>query len=131
MEKINVLKSKIYQMQEGNMFCDKKEPIFVVDNNGVYAFEETDSKHFRIMTVTTLLEDIKILDISKTVAQLNKGCTYGKFDIQMIDKIPLLLFRFNIWYNEEPSEEERAEMESLALGCLSLAKRTLTLLGGE
>lgn len=131
MEKINLLKKKIYQMQDNILLCDKKEPVFVVDNNGVYAFEETESKHFRIITVTTLLEDIKISNISKTVTHLNKGCNYGKYDIQIIDATPILIFRFNIWYNEEPADKQRKEMEALALSCLSLAKRTLSLLSGE
>lgn len=131
MEKINLLKTKLKKMQESSILCDKKEPVFVVDNNGEYAFEETDSKHFRIVTVSTLLEDIVISDIPRMVARLNKGCTYGKFDIQIVEETPIMMFRFNIWYNEEPSDKERVEMESLALGCLSLAKRTLTLLGGE
>lgn len=131
MEKFNLLKKKLKLMEEGNILCDKKEPVFVVDNNGEYAFEETESKHFRIVTVTTLLEDIEIIDIPKTVTCLNKGCTYGKFDIQMVEGTPVMMFRFNVWYNEEPSNTERIEMESLALGCLSLAKRTLTLMTGE
>ena len=131
MEKINLLKKKIYQMQDSILFCDKKDPVFVVDNNGIYAFEETESKHFRIMTVTTILDDIKISNISKTVNHLNKSCNYGKFDIQIIDATPMLIFKFNVWYNEEPADKQRKEMESLALSCLSLAKRTLTLLSGE
>lgn len=130
MERINQLKRKLEMLNVYVHNSYKSEPVFIADNNGVYAFEESYGKHFRIIKVSTLLEKGDKKDYHLAIEQLNKGCDYGKYDIVIVENVPVLSFCFNFWCNEEPSIKERAEMETLVLGCMSLAKVKLNLISG-
>ena len=131
MEKISLLKKLLSKRNEYNLLCENNDQVFIVDNNGVYAFEETKGTRFRVMTVYTLIDNVKINDISETLNQLNKGCSYGKYDIQTVDGLKILSFRFNVWNDGSLSPNDKDNLEALALGCLSLARTTLYLSNGE
>ena len=133
MNELELLRNKVEIITRENEGRDDKIRYIADHTNGlVYALEVNSSAKLRLITIYTLVgEEYQVQEremAANEIVQLNKGCRYGKYVLNVLDNIPVLAFTFNIWCEQEVQQEDMDEMNGLALSCLLLAKNCLELI---